>query len=137
MEKSLQLAYLSKNRPEAEKIALILSENGFEVELVQKEVNPSEVVLLLLMQKDEEKSLLQELPWLQEQAEYSSYRGFRLMPLLAFHPQKEDPEALWEEGIGGVIEGLLSGEFKPFGWDLDRKDLDPEFLRILEESYSE
>ena len=59
------------------------------------------------------------------------------MPLLAFHPQKEDPEARWAEGIGGVIEGLLSGEFKPFGWDLDREGLDPEFLRILEESYSE
>ena len=36
-----------------------------------------------------------------------------------------------------ILTGRLSGEFKPFGWDLDREGLDPEFLRILEESYSE
>lgn len=137
MEKHLQLAYVCKNRSDAEKIGLILAENGFEVELAQKEIDPEKVVLLLLEKGDEEDEFLKELPWLEEQTAFSSYRGFRLMPLLAFHPRREDPEALYEEGIGEVIESLISGEFKPFGWDLDSSELDSEFLRVLEENYSE
>ena len=121
----LQLAYLQKDRPIAETIALSLSEEGFEVTLVQKSVDPGKIVLVLLTEGSTAKELYSSFPWLQEQNAFSSYRGFRLMPLFAYDSGKEDPEKIFEGG------------FKPFGWDLSQKKMSPEFLRVLKESYSE
>lgn len=133
----LQLAYLQKDRPIAETIALSLSEEGFEVTLVQKSVDPGKIVLVLLTEGSAAKELYSSFPWLQEQNAFSSYRGFRLMPLFAYDSGKEDPEEIFEGAFGEMMEEVFSGEFKPFGWDLSQKKMNPEFLRVLEESYSE
>ncbi len=137
METRLQLAYENQNRDLALKIGRILGENGFEVELVQKDIDPQKVTLILINIYSKEETLFSSLPWLKEQFLYSSLKGFRLFPVLAYSPSKEDPEALFDGELGQVYEDVFSGEFKPFGWNEESDTLDPEFKRILEESYSE
>lgn len=137
MEKKLQLAYENQNRDLAFKIGRILGENGFEVELVQKDIDPKKVILILINIYSKEETLFSSLPWLKSQFDYSSLKGFRLFPLLVYSPSKEDPEAIFEGEFGELYGNVFSGEFKPFGWDEENDALDPEFKRILEESYSE
>ncbi len=137
MEKNLQLAYEDQNRDIALKIGRILGENGFEVELVQKDIDPKRLTLILINIYSKEETLFSSLPWLKDQFGYSSLKGFRLFPILAYSPSKEDPEVLFEGELGELYENVFSGEFKPFGWNEESSVLDPEFKRILEESYSE
>ncbi len=133
----LQLAFIQKDRPIAEKIALALSEGGFEVTLVQENLDPKKIVLVLLTKDSTEKELYSSFPWLKEQNDFSSYRGFRLMPLFAYDAKKEDPEKIFEGEFGEMMEEVFSGEFKPFGWDLSEQKMSPEFIRVLLEGYSE
>ena len=137
MEKNLQLAYESQNRDLALKIGRILGENGFEIKLVQKDIDPKKITLILININSKEETLFSSLPWLKDQFGYSSLKGFRLFPILVYSPSKEDPEALFEGELGRLYENVFSGEFKPFGWNEESDVLDPEFKRILEESYSE
>ncbi len=137
MENSLQLAYEDQNREIALRIGRILAENGFSVNLVQEAIDPKMVTLVLTNARSEKETLFSCLPWLKDQYAYSSLKGFRLFPILAFSPSKEDPEALFEGKLGELYEEVFSGEFKPFGWNTEKENLDPEFKRILEESYSE
>ena len=137
MEKNLQLAYESQNRDLALKIGRILGENGFEIKLVQKDIDPKKITLILININSKEETLFSSLPWLKDQFGYSSLKGFRLFPILVYSPSKEDPEALFEGEFGRLYENVFSGEFKPFGWNEESDVLDPEFKRILEESYSE
>ena len=137
MEKNLQLAYEDRNRDLALKIGRILGENGFKVELIQKDIDPKKVTLILINIYSKEETLFSCLPWLKDQFGYSSLKGFRLFPILVYSPSKEDPEVLFEGELGELYENVFSGEFKPFGWNEESNVLDPEFKRILEESYSE
>ena len=137
MEKNLQLAYENQNRDLALKIGRILGENGFKVELVQKDIDPKKVTLIIINIYSKEETLFSSLPWLKDQFGYSSLKGFRLFPVLVYSPSKEDPEVLFEGELGELYENVFSGEFKPFGWNEESDVLDSEFKRILEESYSE
>lgn len=137
MDKKTQLAYETKNRDAALKVARILAESGFEVELVQKNVDPKRLVILLLSKGSQEDALYEDLPWLKEQFAFSSFKGFRLFPLFVYSSSLDDPEETFALNLGEVYENVFSGEFKPFGWDLDKNRLDPEFLRVIEESYQQ
>lgn len=137
MEKKIQLAYLPFEKSLSEKIGLALSESGFEVTLVQEEIDPTTLVIVLLTPNVKSEELFSSFPWLKEQFALSSYKGFRLMPLIAFDPSKVDIEKAYEGEFGETMEEVFSGEFKPFGWDVTKKGVDSEFFRILEESYSE
>ena len=137
MEKNLQLAYEDQNRDLALKMGRILGENGFKVELVQEDIDPKKVTLILINIYSKEETLFSCLPWLKDQFGFSSLKGFRLFPILVYSPSKEDPEVLFEGELGELYENVFSDEFKPFGWNEESNVLDPEFKRILEESYSE
>ncbi len=137
MEKQLQLAYLPTDRTLAEQIGLSLSESGFDVTLVNENVDPNLLVVVLLTPLSKSEDLFSCFPWLKSQFELSNFKGFRLMPLLAFDPKKTDIEKAYEGELGETMEKVFSGEFKPFGWDISKKGTDPEFFRVLEENYSE
>lgn len=137
MLEKLQIACDSAGKEDAEKVQKILVENGFEATMVQKEVNPAELVLVILNAHSSEESLYRSLPWLKEQFAYSSYKGFRLFPILVYSPAKENPEKLFEGELGKMYENVFSAEFKPFGWKRENDVLDEEFLRVLSESYAE
>jgi len=89
--------------------------------------------VLLLDPKTSPEELYKDLPWLKEQFEYSSLKGFRLLPFLVFDSQKENVEELDDQPIAEVLEEVLSGEFKPFGYDKAKKNPMEEFLSVLEE----
>ncbi len=91
------------------------------------------VHVLVLDPKTSPDELYADIPWLKEQFEYSSLRGFRLMPFLVYDSAKEDVENLDEEPIAETLEEVISGEFKPYGYDLAKKNPLEEFLSVLEE----
>ena len=90
------------------------------------------VQLLLLDPKTSPEELYTDLPWLKEQFDYSSFRGFRLMPFLIYDSRVDDVENLDDEPIGEIFVDVLSGEFKPYGYDLAKKNPLEEFLSVLE-----
>lgn len=97
-------------------------------------VSPSEraVNILVLDIDTTSEELFEDLPWLKEQFDYSSLRGFRLMPVLVFDSRKDDVENLGDKPIATTLEEVISGEFKPYGYDLAKKNPLEEFLSVLE-----
>ena len=91
------------------------------------------VHILLLDSKTSPDELYQDIPWLKEQFDYSSLRGFRLMPFLVFDSREEDVENLDGQPIEETLEEVISGEFKPYGYDKAKENPLEEFLSVLEE----
>lgn len=127
------LFLFSANRMDsfAEKLVPELVAIGLDA---SKGTKPSEkaINVLLLDVKTSPEELYTDLPWLKDQFDYSSYRGFRLLPFLVFDSRKEDVENLNEEPIADTLEEVISGEFKPYGYDLAKKNPLEEFLSVLE-----
>lgn len=80
--------------------------------------------------------LLSSLGFLRRQKEFSSIPYLKIMPVFLYHSSKEDPETAFEGNAGEVYESIFSGEFKPYGWDLDSQNPEAEFDRVLK-SYLE
>ena len=132
MEEKLHI-YCDKADSEYASILLkALLEKGYEAVLGEPNPTERDFCIVILSSLTSEEGLLSSLPWLKEQYDLSSYKGFRVMPLLMWHGG-ENLEEIWDEGIGEIYEAIFSGEFKPFGFDMDDKDPLKEFPRILEE----
>ncbi len=131
MEKQLQLAYLPTDRTLAEQIGLSLSESGFDVTLVNENVDPNLLVVVLLTPSSKPEDLFSCFPWLKSQFELSSFKGFRLMPLLAFDPKETDIEKAYEGELGETMEKVFSGEFKPLRMGCQQKGNRPRILQGL------
>lgn len=136
MDNILQLAFSPGEKELAAKVAASLEKNGFKTKVINEKVDPAHVTLVFLGLNTTAKSLLKAQPWLKQQFEFSSIQGLRVMPFIPYHASFEDIDELWEARIGEVYEEIFSGEFKPYGWDLDHEDTIIEFKRVLEE-YSE
>ena len=54
------------------------------------------------------------------------------MPVLVFDSRKDDVENLGDKPIATTLEEVISGEFKPYGYDLAKKNPLEEFLSVLE-----
>lgn len=133
MSELLQLAYAPEDANLAKLIGEKLNRNGYRTRICHGEVDPQEMVVCLISENTKRESLLNAEPWLSEQFDYSSYHNFRVLPLLPYHAKDGDIEEIWEEGLGEFYESLFSGEFKPYGWDLDDENAIVEFRRVLEE----
>ena len=128
--------YASKeDKNNAERFNSALNEAGYSSVLASSSPKENDFVLLILSSDTTKESLLSSCPFLLEQFELSSFKGFRLMPVLVYS-SKVGLDETWDSGVGDIYDELISGEFKPFGFDLDSKDPLKEFPRILEE-YSE
>ena len=128
--------YASKeDKNNAEKFIEALSKAGYKTVLASSSPKENDFVLLILSSDTTKESLLSSCPFLLEQFELSSFKGFRLMPVLVYS-SKVGLDETWDSGVGDIYDELISGEFKPFGFDLDSKEPLKEFPRILEE-YSE
>ena len=93
----------------------------------------SEVILAFFSSKTDIVSFWKAFPWLKEQQEFSSCPYLHVMPFFLYHGQKEDPEEAFNGPAGTLYESVFSGEFKPFGWDLDSPCPEKEFQRVLED----
>lgn len=133
----LEIAHAPSEEEIGKKIAENLSSFGYEVvKIEEKPLSEKDVILALFTSETEEDDFLKALPWLAKQREYASIRHLKVMPFYVYHSSKEDPEVSFEGKPGKLCEDVFSGEFKPFGWDLDAVNPAAEFPRVLEE-YSE
>ena len=118
--------------PFAESLLLELKALGLNASLGNSPEQGA-VHLLLLDAKTGPEELYADVPWLKEQFDFSSLRGFRMMPFLVFDSRVEDVESLDDEPIAETLEEVISGEFKPYGYDKAKKNPLEEFLSVLEE----
>ncbi|MCR5079322.1 MAG: hypothetical protein K6B65_05350 [Bacilli bacterium] len=132
---NLYIYSAKEDREKAKTLLLSLNNEGYNAVLGSSSPKQEDFVLLILSEDTDKESLLSCCPFLKEQFDLSSYHGFRLMPVL-FFSSKKGLEKTWESGVGDIYDELISGEFKPFGYDEDDKSPLREFPRILEE-YSE
>lgn len=128
----IQFAFSANQKEIALEAMEALHKAGYETEMAIESIDPNRIVLLLLSEGVTAEGLL-SIQWFKEQFDYSSYPHLRMMPFLAYHSIEKGYEELWEEGIGDVYDELISGEFKPYGWDLDDPDSKIEFARVLED----
>ncbi len=91
------------------------------------------VHILVMDVKTGPEELYADVPWIKEQFDYSSLRGFRMMPFLVFDSSVDDVENLDDEPIAESLDEVISGEFKPYGYDKAKKNPLEEFLSVLEE----
>lgn len=127
------LLFASKRlRPFEEKLVGELQALGLSASIG---LTPAEgaVHVLILDSQTSPEELYGDIPWLKEQFDYSSLRGFRLMPFLVYDSSTEDVENLDDEPIGETLEEVISGEFKPYGYDKAKANPLEEFLSVLEE----
>lgn len=136
MNDKLLLAYDPADINTAKEVLEAISKEGFDISLSAGETNPSLLTVVLLSTNTTKEGLYAHEKWIEEQFAYSSYKGFRVMPFLAWHSSKVDFEQLWDSRIEAIYEGTFSEEFKPYGWDLDDENAGKEFHRVYEE-YSE
>lgn len=129
---SLQIAALKDETKDMKAVEKALVEAGFDV-LFSSELLPSRVVLFALPRKASPTEAFEAFPWLNEEYGYSSSSNPVVMPFLTYHGKTEDPEEVWETGVGDFYDEVFSGEFKPYGWDLDNPKAIEEFHRVLEE----
>ncbi len=137
MEKKLQIACAPIDRAKAEAVASSLRKDGFEVALIGKEIDPKLVTLVVLTGDTTKDALYEACPWLEQQFESSSYRGWRLMPFFPYHGAFLEGEKEFEDKVNDLYEEIFSGEFKPYGWALDDPKTIEEFRFVLEDGYEE
>ncbi len=133
---TLYLASTARLELLGETLLTALKGKGYEATPLKGEPKDGSLILLLLDMETTEEELYEDLPWLKEQFEYSSYKALRLMPFLFYHSNLGDIEEQFEKYLSDTVEEVLSGEFKPYGYDLDDEDPLKEFPSVLS-SYEE
>ena len=136
MDERLQLYHVLEDSSAAETFAATLRKGGYEIELNPTAFDEKYLAMVLLSDNATLEGLFAVAPWLKEQYKYCSYPHLRLMPVFVYDSRNTDPEEAFEGKVGELYEELMSGEFKPFGFDQAKENPLEEFPRILEE-YSE
>ncbi len=129
----LQFAYPEDLSSEADEIRFRI-QSVHSLNRISKALLDEDSLILLVFGIDaKKKNYLEEFPWLKEQLERSSIKRFKVMPILVYHSASSDPESLFDGELGNFYESIFSGEFKPYGWDLDSDSPEKEFERVLEQ----
>ena len=132
MFETLFLSYSKRLEPTASIAIAALKEKGYATELLSGSPKDGSLVLLFLDMESTEGEIYAAAPWLKEQFEYSSLLALRLMPFLLYRSSKGSVEDQVEESLADTLESVISGEFKPYGFDLDAKEPLAEFESVLE-----
>ncbi len=131
---NLQISYVQEDEKEVLEVLEALRKKGYSF-FCDNTTLHEDVILFLFTKKTKIEDVFSEIPFLKKENDKSSFHYLKIMPFYLYHSSKEDPEATLSEEECLYME-LFSGEFKPFGADLDSIDPLFEFDRILE-SYSE
>ena len=132
MNETLYLSYSQRLLPLAELLTKELSKRGYHVEEAPLEPIDGSLVLLLLDMESKEEEIFASAPWLKKQFDYSSLKALRLMPFLFYRSSLGSVDEQVEDSLGETLEAVISGEFKPYGFDLDASDPLAEFPSVLE-----
>ena len=114
-------------------LAACLEKAGYQLNVNAVKFDPDTLAMLILSDNVEMEDLFLVAPWLKKQYEYCSYPHLKLMPVFVYDSTKVDPEEAFEGKVGELYEELMSGEFKPFGFDKAKENPLEEFPRILDE----
>ena len=132
MNEILYLSYPARMEGHADKVCADLTNKGFRVERLLGQPHDGSLVLLLLDMASKSEEIFASAPWLKEQFDYSSFKALRLMPFLLYSSSLGSVEDQVEERLSDTLEEVVSGEFKPYGYDLDADDPLLEFPSVLE-----
>ena len=132
MNETLYLSYPKRLLPLAQILTKELSKRGYHAEKAPQEPLDGSLVLLLLDMESKEEEIFASAPWLKKQFDYSSLKALRLMPFLFYRSSLGCVDEQVEENLGETLEAVISGEFKPYGFDLDASDPLAEFPSVLE-----
>jgi hypothetical protein len=127
----LQIAYYEKTKDYALLLNELLSKKGYKTTFIQNQLQNPEGVILFLFDSNS-KDIIHFFPWMREQNRNSTLPYLKILPIFFYHGKDIDPEAYFEETIQEVYEEIFSGEFKPFGFDLDSINPLMEFDTILD-----
>ena len=131
--KELNLYFAKDDAPKAAPFVSALRAAGYDVKENAKDVDEEGLNAIILSEDTTLDALFEAAPWIKGQYEYCSYPHLKLMPVFIYASSKVDPEEAFEGKVGEIYEELMSGEFKPFGFDLDNENPLEEFQRIYEE----
>lgn len=132
MNETLYLSYAPRLKPLVEKVQVNLKAKGYSIADVDPSHLEGKLVLLLLDLDSSVEEIYASAPFIKEQYDYSSLKAMRLMPFLIFASSKGSIEDQVEDGFAEVLEEVISGEFKPYGYDVDAEDPLFEFASVLE-----
>ena len=132
MKETLYLSYSPRLSGIASIVEKGLTNLGHHVEKANGTNYEGKLVLLLLDLDSSAEEIFSSAPFLKEQFDYSSFRAMRLMPFLVYHGNDGDIEEMVEGGLADTLEEVISGEFKPYGFDLDTENPLAEFESVLE-----
>ena len=131
MNETLYLQFSSRLAKDVAKVKAAFEEKGLIHQDLKGAPKDYSLVLFCLDMDSTEEEIYASAPWLKEQFDYSSLKGLRLMPFLLYHSGKGDIEDQVEENLAETIEAVFSGEFKPYGFDLDSSAPLSEFDTVL------
>ena len=132
MKPAISLYFDPLDAKDAALFASALEQDGYPCLLNPTSFDGKTLAAILLSERASLDGLYGAAPWLKEQYEYSSFPHLSLLPVFVYASSKTDPEEAFEGKVGELYEELMSGEFKPFGFDKDAKNPLAEFQRILE-----
>lgn len=134
MNRIIQIAYSDSDKKIVNKVIKELEINYKLQRIIENPIS-DDVILAMFTKQTEESQFLSSLPWLKKEREFSSISHLKVMPFFIYDSKVDDPEKIFESKTGELYENIFSGEFKPFGWDINSLD-HKEFIRVLAE-YSE
>ena len=126
--------YTKNEEKESIKVIESLKKLGYSFNV--NDVDMDKVIIISLTIKSKLDDILSSYNWLEEQFDYSSTHYLKLMPFFIYDSTSDDPEESFDKYVGEIYETIFSGEFKPYCWNLNSKNPEIEFKRVLEQ-YSE
>ena len=133
MKPQIQLYYCKADEENGRVLSSALEGKGYALSINSPTFDPEILAMLILSDNAEMEDIFKVAPWLKKQYEYCSYPHLKLMPVFVYDSSKVDPEEAFEGKVGELYEELMSGEFKPFGYDKAKENPLEEFPRILDE----
>lgn len=131
MSETLYLSYPPRLSPIVASVKASFDKAGYAYQDLDQPEDGSLVLLFLDMESTPEE-IYASAPWLKEQFDYSSFKALRLMPFLLYRSCLGDVEEQVDEHLADTLEEVISGEFKPYGYDLDDENPLREFESVLE-----
>lgn len=133
---TIYLSYDEVDEEPAMALAAYLNKNQYQV-IADRSIDPKAILGVVMTGQTKPESLIAHNPWIQQQFLRSSVVGLRVLPLVIYDSGKEDLEQVWEN-VEKIYSVLFSEEFKPYAFDLAKKEESlVEFTRVIEEYYEE
>ena len=132
MHETLFLSYPPRMQEKADLLSPLLQKKGYPTAMTDPGNLEGNLVLLFFDMDSTPEEIYDCSPWLKEQFDYSSLKALRLMPFLFYESSKGSVEEQVDEYLADTLEEVISGEFKPYGFDLDAEDPLLEFDSVYE-----